>query len=187
MNGKCGRKESAAVSERISNVHFRLMSLFLRLRELFSPPQEKLLEAAIKPGEVVLDYGCGIGGYSLAAAELVGAKGKVYAVDIHPLALRTVERRVTSKGLRNVKTLRTDCAISLDGETVDVVLLYDVLHDLPVPELVLEELHRVLKPGGVLSLSDHHMKEEDIVTKVATRGLFRLAGRGARTYSFVRT
>jgi len=49
---------------------------------------------------------------------------------------------------------------------------------------VLEELRRVLKPDGILSFSDHHMKENEIVSKVTSRGLFRLSRKGKRTYSF---
>jgi len=67
---------------------------------------------------------------------------------------------------------------------VDVVLLYDTFHDLSHPSGVLEELHRVLKPNGFLSFSDHHMKENEIVSKVTNKGLFRLSRKGKGTYSF---
>jgi hypothetical protein len=51
---------------------------------------------------------------------------------------------------------------------------------------VLQELHRVLIPGGILSFSDHHMKERDIVAEVTIGGLFRPVRRGRRTYTFSR-
>ena len=175
------------MSECMSNFHFRLMGLTLRLRDLFAPPKRKLQEAGIKPGAVILDYGCGIGSYSLAAAELVGDGGKVYAADIHPLAVQAVERLVARKCLRNIQTIRTDCATSLGNETIDTVLLYDTLHDLASPEPVLKELHRVLRPGGVLSASDHHLNPEEIVAKVAATGLSRLSERGKRTHKFAPT
>ncbi|MCK4637230.1 MAG: class I SAM-dependent methyltransferase, partial [Methanomicrobia archaeon] len=68
--------------------------------------------------------------------------------------------------------------------SVDVVLLYDTFHVLSDPNGVLEELHRVLKPNGILSFSDHHMEENEIVSKVANRELFKLSRKGKRTYSF---
>jgi ubiquinone/menaquinone biosynthesis C-methylase UbiE len=73
----------------------------------------------------------------------------------------------------------------LSDDSIDVVLLYDTFHDLTNPNMVLEELHRVLKPNGILSFSDHHMKENEIISKVMNNGLFRLLRKGERTYSFV--
>jgi ubiquinone/menaquinone biosynthesis C-methylase UbiE len=52
------------------------------------------------------------------------------------------------------------------------------------PDSVLEELHRVLTPDGVLSFSDHHLKEDDIVSMVTDNGLFRRVGKGRKTHSF---
>ena len=65
-----------------------------------------------------------------------------------------------------------------------MVLLYDTCHGLGEPEKALKELYRVLKLDGILSFSDHHLKEDEIVTKVTAGGLFHLAGKGRRTYSF---
>jgi len=52
----------------------------------------------------------------------------------------------------------------LPGESLDIILFYDTYHSLNKPELVMKELHRVLKPDGILSFSDHRMKEEEIST-----------------------
>ena len=68
---------------------------------------------------------------------------------------------------------------------MDVVLLYDTFHDLTNQKAVLEELHRVLKPNGILSFNDHHMEENEIVSKMTDEGLFGLSRKGERTYSFV--
>ncbi len=67
---------------------------------------------------------------------------------------------------------------------MDVALLYDTFHDLRDPSCVLKELHRVLKPSGTLSFSDHHMGENEIISKVANNKLFKLSGKGKKTYSF---
>lgn len=63
------------------------------------------------------------------------------------------------KKLANVETIHSDCKTGLPDNSVDAVLLYDTFHDLSDPDGVLEELHRVLKPDGILSFSDHHMKK----------------------------
>jgi len=88
------------------------------------------------------------------------------------------------QGLTNVETINTERETGLESGTIDVVILYDTYHDLTDPDGVLEELHRVLKPGSVLSFSDHHMKEEEILHKITCKDLFELSRRGERTYSF---
>ncbi len=168
------------------NSHFRWMSLEFKLRDLFSPRKSILKEVGIKPGFHVLDYGCGPGSYIIPLAELVGKSGKIYALDIHPLAIQKVQGIASKKHLTNVKTIHSDCETGLPEGSVDVVLLYDTFHDLSDPDGVLEELHRVLKPNGILSLSDHHMKTSEIIPKLTKGGLFRLSREGKRTCSFLK-
>jgi len=170
----------------MSNFHFKLMSLSFAFRDIFSPPGNILKEVGIEPGFVILDYGCGTGSYSIPAAQLVGESGKVYALDIHPLAVQRVHKVASKKGLTNIETILSDCATGLPESCVDVVLLFDTLHDLGHPYEVLRELHRVLKPMGTYSISDHHMKEDAILSEVTSRGLFRLWRKGRRTYTFLK-
>lgn len=179
-------KGVTAVDKRQSNLDFRLMSLSYRLRDWFRPRMDILREAGIKPGVRVLDYGCGPGSYVVDTAGLAGEAGRVYALDVHPLAIQMVEDLASRNRLTNVETIRSDRETGLPDSSVDVVLLYDVLHDLSEPDGVLQELHRVLKPGGLLSFSDHHMKEEEIVSRVTRGGLFELWRKGERTFTFVR-
>lgn len=168
------------------NLEFKLMSFAFKFRDFFVPRMNVLKEVGIKPGFQVLDYGCGPGGYIVPLAELVGKSGKIYALDIHPLAIQRVQSIASKKQLTNVETICSDCKTGLPDNSVDVVLLYDTLHALSDPNGVLEELHRVLKSNGILSSSDHHMKENEIVSKVTNRGLFRLSGKGQKTYSFLK-
>ena len=165
---------------------FNMMSLWFKIRDLLSPPSIILSEVDIKPGFCVLDYGCGPGSYTIVAAELVGPSGTVYAVDINPLAVQRVERIAGKKGLSNIETIRTECATGVDSAKVDVVLLYDTYHDLEDADAVLKELHRVLKPNGTLSFTDHHMKEHDILAKVPIESLFVLSAKGKKTYAFLK-
>jgi len=168
----------------MANLHFKFMSFGYKFRDFFLPRMNILKEVGIETGFHVLDYGCGPGGYIIPLAELVGKSGKIYALDIHPLAIQRVQNIVSKKKLTNVETICSDCKTGLPDNSVDVVVLYDTLHTLSDPNGVLEELHRVLKPNGILSFSDHHMKENEIVSKVTNRGLFRLSKKGERTYSF---
>jgi ubiquinone/menaquinone biosynthesis C-methylase UbiE len=178
-------QEEARVKPK-SNLDFRLMSLTYKFRDFIKPRMSVLEEAGIKPGFHVLDYGCGPGSYIAPLAELVGKSGKIYALDIHPLAIRTVQKLASRKGLDNVETILSDCKTGLPPNSLDMVMLYDILHDLDAANGVLTELNRVLKLEGILSLSDHHMKEAEIVSRVTAGGLFKLSIKGKRTYSFAR-
>jgi len=170
----------------MSDLHFKFMSFGYRFRDLFLPRKKILHEVGIKEEFHILDYGCGPGGYVIPASKLVGKSGKVYALDIHPLAIQKVKDIVSKYNLQNVETIRSDYKTGLADNSIDVVLLYDTFHDLDHPNRVLKELHRVLKPKGILSFSDHHMKENEIASKLTEKGLFRLLGKGKRTYSFLK-
>jgi ubiquinone/menaquinone biosynthesis C-methylase UbiE len=149
----------------MSKFGFKAMTLILRVRDLLRPRQKFLNEVGmIKPGTHVLDYGCGPGNYTIATAELVGPSGKVYAVDIHPMAIREVQNKANKKGLRNVQTILTDCKTELDDASIDVVLLFYVLHDFKNPDLIIKELDRVLKPMCILSIIDHKFDNDKVVS-----------------------
>ncbi len=152
------------------------MSMEFRIRDWLRPPARILMQAGFKTGMTVLDFGCGPGGFS-AAARLVGNQGRVYAMDIHPLAIRAVRSSAARNGLDNIQTLFGTSLNEVPGETVDLALLYDVLHDIQEPGSALEEIHRVLKPQGILSVRDHHIKGESLTKAVTERGLFHLVGR----------
>ena len=170
----------------MSNFDFQFMSFGYKFRDLFLPRLNILKEVGIKPGFHVLDYGCGPGSYIIPLAELVGESGKVYALDIHPLAIQKVQDIASKKQLTNVETILSDCQTGLPDNTLDAVLLYAVFHHLSDPDVVLKELHRVLKPNGILSFSDCHMKEKEIVAAVTNSRLFRLERKGQRTYTFLK-
>jgi ubiquinone/menaquinone biosynthesis C-methylase UbiE len=170
----------------MSNLMFNGMSFFFKMRDLFLPRREILKEVGIKPGFRVLDYGCGPGAYVTETAELVGGSGKVYALDIHPLAIERVQALARKGQLANVETILSDCDTGLPDNSVDVALFYDIFHMLDNPDAVLVELHRVLKQDGTLSLLDPHMDEEDILAGVTDGRLFKLVRGDKRTYSFVK-
>jgi ubiquinone/menaquinone biosynthesis C-methylase UbiE len=170
-----------------SGLDFKLMALTYKIRDFFFPRKDILKGAGIKPGFRVLDYGCGPGSYLLPLARLVNTSGEIYALDIHPLAVKRIQRLVLKKNLTNVKTIKSDCSTGLPDGSMDVVLLYDTYHDLKDGEAVLKELHRILKPNGLLSFSDHHLKEQNILERVTSGNLFALLRKGKKTYSFIKS
>ena len=70
-------------------------------------------------------------------------------MDINPATIEMVKELAAKKQLSNVEVILSDRDTGLLNESVDMVLVYDVFHDLKNRDAVLEELHRVLKPEGV--------------------------------------
>ncbi len=147
-----------------SRLHFWLMSLGYKFRDLLLPRMEVLKEVGI----------------------LMGESGKVYALDKSPFAVAAVSRLAAGKGLPNVQTILSDCDTGLPSGSIDVVILYDVIHHLDDRGKVLAELHRVLKGEGLLSVSDHHLKRDELVRAVTEGGLFKLSLECKRTYRFLK-
>jgi ubiquinone/menaquinone biosynthesis C-methylase UbiE len=168
----------------MSNFHFRFMSFGYIFRDISSSRKNTLAEVGIELGFSILDYGCGPGSYTIPAAQLVGESGKVYALDIHPLAVQQVQKAAARKRLTNIETILSDCDTALPDDSIDVVLLYDILHELSEPDKVLAELHRVLKPGGILSVNDHHLTGEEMIARITGKGLFKLSRKGERVHNF---
>lgn len=160
------------------------MAAFFKIRDLFAPREKIVQDINIKPGYHVLDYGCGPGAYIPAVAEMIGSSGMIYAADIHSLAKDYVEGIAARYGLENVQFIQTDCHTGLTSRSLDVVLLFDTLHDLDNPGKILHEFNRILKPDGMLFVNDHHLKESELIARIEDSGLFRYSGKGKYVWSF---
>ena len=171
---------------RMSNTAFKGLAVWLKLRERSLGAQQRLADAGVSSGQVVLDYGCGIGSYTIPAAQIVGAEGRVYALDIHSLAIETVERRARKERLTNVRTICSGLDTGLADNSVDTVLLYDVLHSVPDQPALLQELQRVLKPGGRLSILPDHMTGDELLATVKGENQFDLQAQHGEIFEFVR-
>lgn len=131
---------------------------------------EVLLRVGITAGSAVLDFGCGSGNYVIPAARLAGS-GRVYALDKDPESLQTVRNRCSEAGLHNVEMIQsTDLDTRLPTAWVDTILLFDVIHAVDDPRRLLQEMERVLKPGGTMAVYPMH------VDNAAITGMMRELG-----------
>ena len=170
------------------NVRLRLEYFFLRLRDRFGipfKPEEEIKKIDIKQGQTILDFGCGIGSYTIPAAKLVGKQGKVYALDKQPLALKKVEEKAEREGLHNIYTILSDGNTGLPDESIDIVLLYGVLPEIEDKEFILKELHRVLKPSGYLSTRYcFRMRKERVLEIIGATDLYSLVEQKGHILNF---
>lgn len=145
-------------SEGMSNTGFRLMSLTFNVIDLLHPYIDGHVKTfGITEGLTVVDYGCGPGRYTMRFAKLVGDKGKVFAVDIHELAIAAVKQKIAKAGLRNVEpVLAHGYNSSLPDQIADVVCALDMFFGIKEPTEFLKELKRSVKADGVLIIDDGH-------------------------------
>ncbi len=149
------------------DIAFRMMSMSFQLIDLFNSPAKLLDEVGIEKGFTVIDYGCGPGRYIKKASQLVGENGKVIAVDIHKLAIESVKRKAHKHNLKNVTpVLANGYSCDIDQNTADLIYALDMFHMIEKPELLLKELHRLIKTDGILIIDDGHQPHEKAKAKV---------------------
>ena len=138
-----------------------------------------LLERAeLRPGQRVLDAGCGPGRITLPAAERVGPDGEVVALDLQPTMLARLAERLVGRGVTNVRVVQGGLGEGLlEHAYFDRAFLVTVLGEIPDRERALREVFGSLRPGGVLSITevlpDPHYQSLGTVRQLAARVGFR--------------
>lgn len=161
------KKVSGYEVEKIPNIAFRLMSFVFAIRDTFFPVAKRLDQMGINGGFTVVDFGCGPGSYVEPASLLVGEIGKVYAVDVHPLAIKSIKNRVKRKTLGNVvPILSTGYPVDIESHSADVIYAFDMFHHIKDARGFLKELHRILKTSGTLFIESGHQPMGDAKQKI---------------------
>ena len=135
----------------------------------------------VKEGQNVLDFGCGTGNYAVPAAKIVGAGGRVYALDQNERVLSRARPKAEASGLQNIEIVRTggEFDTGFEDASMDVVLLYDVLYSHTFPgsagerKKLLGEMYRLLRPEGLLSVYPMHGDPREVREEAEGQG-FRL-------------
>jgi ubiquinone/menaquinone biosynthesis C-methylase UbiE len=159
----------------MSDRSFKFMIWAFKLVDLFFRQRRHLEKVPLREGMVVVDYGCGPGRYTIPIAELVGPKGKVFAVDIHPLAIKTVKEKAARSDLKNVEAVLVDSFnTGIQSSSADLVLAIDMIHSITDYDALFHEIHRILKPNGLLFMDAEHIKISKAQEIVASSGLFTM-------------
>lgn len=117
----------------------------------------------VSSGEVVADVGAGTGYYTMRLADRVGPTGKVYATDIQPEMLKMLRGRVERAKVTNVElVLGLPDDPKLPANTLDMILMVDVYHELSEPQVMLRRLKAALKPSGRLVLVEFRKEDPNV-------------------------
>ena len=129
-------------------------------------PDLLLRELELKPGMVAADVGAGTGYYTSRLARAVGESGRVYAVDVQPEMLELLAANMARQDIRNFKpVLATPRDPRLPPNSVDLILLVDVYHELEYPREVLEKLVAALAPGGRIAFVEYRAEDPRVPIK----------------------
>jgi len=133
-------------------------------RNDWQQPDRVMSDLGMKPGTRVADIGCGEGYFTLQLARAVGPQGLVFAVDINTRALAALKKQADQQLLTNVTVVVSESTDTrLPVESVDVLLISDVLHEVPEMQRLplVQSAVRALRPGGFLYLIDYR-KSRDV-------------------------
>ena len=155
----------------------------------FSHPKRNIGVFDIQGCMKVADFGSGSGAYALLVAERLGGSGHVYAIDVQKDLLRRTAHEAEKRGFRNVEVIWADLeaprASKLADACIDLVLISNLLFQVPDKLPVLREARRIMKPRGQVAVIDWSgsyqgigPRKEDVVNKEGAIELARAAGLG---------
>jgi SAM-dependent methyltransferase len=126
------------------------------LHDLYAPAGRRvLLDAGLRKGMKVADFGCGVGVVTRMLAEMVGPSGSVTGVDVNGQQLIEAAAWCKSQGVTNTAFVQTDaCRTGLPRRSFDLVYCRFLLLHLPDPMGCLREMRDVLRPGGIIVVED---------------------------------
>jgi ubiquinone/menaquinone biosynthesis C-methylase UbiE len=146
------------------------------LRPLIHPQRSTLEKFGFRPGDTVLELGPGIGYFTAEACRMVGPEGRLLCLDIQPPMIGVLRGHLDERNVTNAHPMIGDAlSLPLADDSVDAAFLFTVLGEIPDRPRAIAELRRVLKPGGVLSISESLM-DPDYQLQDSVRDLCRASG-----------
>lgn len=162
----------------------------------FAHPKRNIGAFDIQGGMKVADFGAGSGAYVLLIAERLLGSGHVYAIDVQKDLLRRIANEAEKRGFKNVEVVWADLeaprASKLADASIDLVLISNLLFQVPDKISILREARRIVKPRGQVAVIDWSAaalsptsegarvgpQREDVVSKDSALALAERAGLG---------
>lgn len=153
--------------------------------------EDVLARMGVRKGLDVMEIGCGPGFFTLPAGKII-EDGNIYALDISPYMAKRIKRKVEKQGLENVTTITSSASnTGLEDETIDLIICIDVMSEIADGNRVFQEMYRILKSEGTLSIFEPHAglepgvwKPERSIEELTASGLFSLRERDDKILKF---
>jgi ubiquinone/menaquinone biosynthesis C-methylase UbiE len=156
------------------------------------PPQKVIVRSGIKEGMRVLEIGCGSGAFTTFVARAVGPSGKVFALDIEPKMLAQLKAKLSrpeNQDIRNIELVNKSAyELPFPDASLDAVYMVTVFQEIPDRNRALDEIKRVLKPGGLLGITElfpdpDYPWKSTTIRQVTSQG-FQVDGSGGNFWNY---
>jgi ubiquinone/menaquinone biosynthesis C-methylase UbiE len=142
-------------------------------------PYRSLEAAGLKPGQRVMEVGCGPGFFTIPAAKMLGEKGLIYAIDVNHRAIKRVEGKMRKYGLSNIKPILGNAANSgLQDSSIDLAFIFGLRYIAGGLSSLISEMYRILRLGGILSFEKTTGSDDKLVEEVERAGFVKTEKRG---------
>jgi len=143
------------------------------LRRKMQSPEKVIQRSGIQKGMQVLEIGCGSGAITTFVARAVGNKGNVHALDIQPKMLQQLENKLSqpeNRDITNIKLIESSAYdLPFDDNSLDLVFMVTVFGEIPDHDKALKEIKRVLKPGGILAITEMFLDPDYLLKSTVTK------------------
>lgn len=143
------------------------------LRGKVWPVEEIIIRSGIERRMIVLELGCGPGVHTIEFARAIGEKGKLYAVDMQSKMISRLKEKLSNPEYKHLSKIEIKIAnayeLPLGDKAIDLVIMVGVLGEIPDKNRALKEIWRVIKPGGILAISENMIDPDYPVKKTTTK------------------
>lgn len=138
---------------------------------LFRDPVRSLTAAGLKASQSVLEVGCGPGFFTIPAARMVGETGRVVSIDVNPEAVSHVREKIRRENIMNINVMEANASdTGFKCHSFDLVFVFGLGHATGGIDSIWKEIHRVLKPEGVLAVEGRQVPLDDLFTRMERMG-----------------
>ncbi|MGC8843353.1 MAG: class I SAM-dependent methyltransferase [bacterium] len=142
-------------------------------KEILAESDYYFRKMGIEKGKHIVDFGCGPGVFTIPIARFIGKEGIVYAVDKNEGYLKDLEQMAKEEELENIRILKVEDEgnIPLPSASVDIFLLFDVLHHLNWGKIFPEVKRIIKREGKICVYPHHHLDREQLEEALKPYGL----------------